>query len=61
MTRAQILQAKRIAISRWLIKEGSRRPSEAAMEASEMKPRKVRELYDRLVRLGKIPQIGGVA
>ena len=44
------------AYSRWLIKEGGRAPSEAAMEVSTMSEKKLRRMYKNLVIVGKVVQ-----
>lgn len=44
------------AVTRWLIQEGNRRPSEAAMEVATMSKATLRRLYKDLVTLGKVTQ-----
>lgn len=44
------------AISRWLIDEQKYRPSEAAMQVSSYKEKKLRKMYQDLIIAGKIVQ-----
>jgi hypothetical protein len=45
-----------LAVARWLIKEGGRRPAEAAMEVAGKSAKQLRRLYQNLILTGKINQ-----